>query len=138
MGKKQLFYWWAFLLFPMLTGCYGDVWNINYETGFKVQSISLDKSSLDLREGDTCTLNVLIDPSFATVKELTWHSSDTVVVKVDSSGKITALKLGEAVVTAVADMDLSAECAVFVRGKISGEIESSPAGGGNGTGEIEW
>ena len=136
MGKKQLFYWWAFLFLPMLASCAGD--DVDLEIEDKPLSISLDKSLLDLHEGDTCTLNVLIDPSFATVKELTWHSSDAVVVKVDSSGKVTALKLGEAVVTAMTDTELSAECTVVVRGQISGEIESSPAGGGNGTGEIEW
>ena len=139
MSKKHLFYLWAFLLPCILSSCVREVWNITPGSIIYHYSISFDQSSLDLKKGDTCTLNVKFNPSTITDKKLTWQSSDTTVVKVDSVGKVTALDLGESVVTAESAFDQIISCLVIVRGQVVGEFEDTPTGGNGGTtGEIEW
>ena len=139
MSKKHLFYLWASLLTCIFSGCVREVWNITPGSIIYHYSISFDQSSLDLKKGDTCTLNVTFNPSTITDKKLTWLSSDTTVVKVDSVGKVTALALGESWVTAESPFDQTISCLVIVRGQVMGEFEDTPTGGNGGTtGEIEW
>jgi len=68
----------------------------------RVTSISLSGPS-SLRRGKTGTLSATVSPANATDKSVTYKSSDSSIVKVDSSGKITALKKGTAKITATAD-----------------------------------
>lgn len=63
-----------------------------------VESITLDKDLLTLTEGEINSLVATVLPENATEKNLIWTSSDESVVQVDSTGKITALKAGEATV----------------------------------------
>ena len=138
MTKKQLFYVWLALLSCILPGCYGDTWHIDAWPGFQLESISFDRTSVELKQGDTCVLKVAFFPSYAPASELTWLTNDGTVATVDAHGTVVALKPGEASITARTPSGHEAECAVVVRGQVSGEIESSPVGGGNGTGDIEW
>ena len=77
-----------------------------------VTSITLDKSSLTMAVGETSVLTATIKPDNATDKTISWSSSDPSVVKV-GNGKLTALKMGTAVVSVIA-ANFSASCSVTV------------------------
>ena len=81
-----------------------------------VTEISLDKEKLDMTEGDTETLTATVKPDNATVKTVTWKSSDETIAKV-VDGVVTAVKAGSVVITATAG-DKSATCEVFVSKKV--------------------
>lgn len=69
----------------------------------KVTSVKLDHSSLSLSAiGETATLKASVAPSKAANKKLRWSSSNTKAVKVNGSGKVTAVGKGTATVTAAA------------------------------------
>lgn len=63
-----------------------------------IESVSLDKSSLEMSIGDTYEFVSTILPQNATNKELIWSSSNSGVVSVDN-GVITALSEGKATIT---------------------------------------
>ena len=68
-----------------------------------VTGLTLDKSTYTLNKlGDTVQLTANIQPSNATNKSVTWKSSDNTVATVSVGGKITALKSGQATITATA------------------------------------
>ena len=77
-----------------------------------VTSISLDKTTVSLKVGETVTLNATVSPDDATDKTITWSSSDTEIATVEN-GIVTARKLGTATITAKAG-EMSATCAVTV------------------------
>lgn len=79
----------------------------------KVTGISLDTSSLILKEGETGILTAIISPANATFKEVTWSSSDESVATV-ADGKVTALGRGTVTVTATTPNNLTATCEVKV------------------------
>ncbi|MBQ3545904.1 MAG: Ig-like domain-containing protein [Lachnospiraceae bacterium] len=64
-----------------------------------VSGISLNKSSVTLSKGSTETLISTITPSTATNKNVKWSSSNTNVATVSSTGVITAIGIGTAVIT---------------------------------------
>jgi len=82
-----------------------------------VQSVSLDKQSLSLIEGNSATLIATINPSDATDNTLSWSSSNTSVATVDQQGMVTAVKEGTATITVTASGQ-SAQCSVTVSKKI--------------------
>ena len=65
-----------------------------------VTSISLDKTSLALNEGQEQLLAPTVYPSNAVDKSLNWTSSNTSVATVDTDGKITAISKGNATIKA--------------------------------------
>jgi len=76
-----------------------------------VSSISLNSTSKSLYVGDRYDLKATINPKNATYKSPLWKSSNTNVATVDSSGTVTALKEGTALITAEA-MDSSGKKAI--------------------------
>lgn len=82
-----------------------------------VSSITLNKSSLELTEGESETLVATVKPDNATDKTVVWSSSDELIATVDQSGKVTAVKEGPAVITAAAG-ELTATCGVIVSKKV--------------------
>ena len=78
----------------------------------EVESLSIDKTSIQLKVGETVTLSATVNPSNASDKTVTWYSSDASIATVEE-GKITALKLGTATITAKAG-DKTASCTVKV------------------------
>lgn len=81
---------------------------------YDVERVELSISSLDnFPVGATETITVTVTPSNATDQSVTWTSSDEEIVSVDKDGKVTALKVGEATVTATVDGE-SATCSVVV------------------------
>lgn len=77
-----------------------------------VSSITLDKTALSLAIGETATLTATVKPDDATDKTVVWSSSDESIAKVDN-GKVMALKIGSAIVTATA-ASFSVSCNVTV------------------------
>ena len=78
-----------------------------------VTSVSLDKTSLELTEGEESTLTATVKPDNATEKSVTWTSDKTDVATV-KDGKVTAVKEGTATITAKAG-DQTATCKVTVK-----------------------
>ena len=78
-----------------------------------VSSIELNQTSVRLREGETVTLVATVKPDNATDKTITWSSSDSNVLTVDNTGKVTALKEGKASIIASAGK-ITASCMVTV------------------------
>ncbi len=63
------------------------------------KSVKLDKTSAELMIGEEIQLTATVMPSEAYDKRVAWSSSDPSVATVDSKGYITAVSLGETVVT---------------------------------------
>lgn len=80
-----------------------------------VSSVELNKTSLDLVEGDIETLTATVKPNDATDKTISWSTSNPSVAKVDN-GTVTAVKEGTATITATAG-EKSASCNVTVSAK---------------------
>ena len=78
-----------------------------------VTSITLDQTSLTLKPEETATLVATVKPDNATDKTVTWSSSDSNVATVDESGKVAAVKIGGAIITAKAG-EKTTECVVTV------------------------
>ena len=87
----------------------------------QILNVSMDKSSLDLSEGDTASVVATIYPTNATTKMLKWTSSNTSVATVDSKGNVIAGSTkGYAIITASATDGSGkfAECVVLSKPKI--------------------
>lgn len=67
--------------------------------GKAITKVSLDKSVVQLAKGDKYNLDYTISPKNAKNKNITWTSSNTNVVSVSNSGRITAEKEGVATIT---------------------------------------
>ena len=80
-----------------------------------VTSVSLDKTSLKMIEGDSQTLIATVYPDNATNRKVTWTSSNSSIVKVDQNGKVSAIKAGTASVTVTTeDGGKTATCNITV------------------------
>ena len=81
----------------------------------RVLSISLDKTSLEMKNGDEPKLKVTFSPVDATDKFVTWKSSNEKVATVDGGGNVTGVGGGTAKITATtADGLKTASCIVKV------------------------
>lgn len=90
-----------------------------YEEDTKEDSISLDKTSIYLIEGSWDKINAKVLREDDTNKKVVWSSSDEKIVKADQEGKVTAIKEGQAIITAkVEGTDLTATCKVNVTKKV--------------------
>lgn len=79
-----------------------------------VESVSLDRSSLELVAGNSETLSATVLPENATDKAVVWSSSDESVATVED-GVVTAVGAGEAVITVTTqDGGKTATCQVTV------------------------
>lgn len=93
--------------------------------GVPVTSIKLSSTSIMLTEGNSTTLKKTISPSNASVKTVTYASSNKNIVQVNQSGKLTAKKEGVAKIT-VKTKDgtgKKAVCTVQAKRKITTETD---------------
>ena len=79
----------------------------------RATSITLNKSSVALSKGGTQQLNATIWPSNASASSVTWLSMNPAVATVSSSGKVTAIAMGETDIVAMVD-NVRATCHVTV------------------------
>ena len=83
-----------------------------------VSQITLNKAETSISVGNSETLTATVAPENATIKALTWASSDEDVATVAPDGTVTAVKVGTATITATAadGSGKSAVCKVTVIG----------------------
>lgn len=115
-GKKS-FSIWAKLVTGTNTYYDQEIYSMNgtKPTEVSVTSVSLNKSTLDIKVGETATLTATINPTNATNKNVTWKSDNTQIATVDTAGKITAIKEGTAKITVkTKDGNYTATCIVTV------------------------
>ena len=80
-----------------------------------VTGVTLDKTTLSLQEGATGNLVATVAPSTATDKTVTFASSDAAIATVDNTGKVTAVKAGNADITVTTkDGNKTAKCTLTV------------------------
>ncbi len=80
----------------------------------EVVSISLTNTELLMIEGDVTNLMAIIRPDDATDKSVTWSSDNEEIATVDNEGNVTAIKVGNATITATATNGVYAQCFVTV------------------------
>ena len=94
---------------------------------YKVTEVKLDKTNLSLEVGDTATLTATVEPDEASNKNVTWSSDGTSVATVDDTGKVTAISVGSATITATTqDGNKTATCTVTVTAPPEPEPEPTP------------
>ncbi|MEE1023325.1 MAG: Ig-like domain-containing protein, partial [Muribaculaceae bacterium] len=77
------------------------------------ERITLSQTTAQLKVGENFTLTATVLPETTTNKTVTWSSSDAAVAVVEANGKITALSLGNSIITARCG-DVTANCSVAV------------------------
>jgi uncharacterized protein YjdB len=90
-------------------------WTVYDETYIPVTSVTLSSGSTTIDKGDTTTLTATVLPNDATDKAVVWSTSDSSVATVDSSGVITAVGCGDAIITVTTNcIGYTAQCSVTV------------------------
>ena len=80
-----------------------------------VTGVTLNKTATTLSIGNEETLIATVLPANATIKTVTWDSSNPTVATVNDNGKITALAVGTTTITVTTtDGEFTAECTVTV------------------------
>lgn len=80
-----------------------------------VSSVSITPNSLNLSVGSTNKLSVSVYPSNATDKTITYTSSNTSVVTVDSNGNVRAVSKGSATIRATSSNGKVGTCSITVQ-----------------------
>lgn len=127
-GKKS-FSIWAKLVTGTNTYYDQEIYSMNgtKPTEVSVTSVSLNKSTLDIKVGETATLTATINPTNATNKNVIWESDNTQIATVDTAGKVTAIKEGTAKITVkTKDGNYTATCIVTVS-KNDGIVWTDPS-----------
>ena len=92
-----------------------DLTNATLHLVIPVTSITLNQTTASLQKGETLTLTATVAPSDAANKSVTWSSGNTSVATVSTSGVVTAIGEGTAVITVkTADGGKTATCTVAV------------------------
>lgn len=91
-----------------------------------VSGVTVSPKNTTVKVGGTTKLTATVEPVNASVKTVTWKSSDETIAKVDSNGTVTGVKEGGPVTITVTTTDgkKTADCLVTV----------SKDGGGSGSG----
>ena len=85
-------------------------------------SITLNKTAIVLKATQTETLTATVLPATTTVKVIEWSTSDAKVATIDANGKVTAVAVGTATITATCG-SVSATCAVTVEATPAESVE---------------
>ena len=78
------------------------------------EALGITGDNLEMRVGDTKTINVTVEPATTTDKAVTFASSNAAVATVDANGSVTALALGQTTVTITAKSGVSTSITVNV------------------------
>ncbi len=79
------------------------------------ESVSLSASAVDMMIGEETTLSVTASPEGATFNRVKWTTSDEQVATVDKNGKVTAVGVGTATITAKSGALDAVTCSVTVK-----------------------
>ena len=104
--------YYNFLIRPV----YGD-----YAAEIPVTGVSLNKTSIELVEGESFTLVATVEPVDATDKTVKWTSSDSSIASVDENGNVTGIEAGETSIIVTAG-DKTATCKVVVNKVVSQDV----------------
>ena len=86
----------------------------------RVTGVKLNVTSKSIAVGESFVLNATVSPSNATMKSVSWSSSDETVATVDADGIVTGLKVGSCKITvATDDGNKTATCDVSVSTTVS-------------------
>ncbi len=90
----------------------------NVEVRIYANEVNLNKHGTSIYAGGTEQLTAQVLPEDASIKTVTWSSSNTNVATVNQNGLVTAKKVGNAIVTATATdgSGVSGSCVVTVTG----------------------
>lgn len=88
----------------------------NKESEVKVSSVKVSPATLAIYVGDSSPLSAVVTPDNAADKNVKWSSSMTSVATVSSSGVVTGVAEGTAVISAMAD-GITGTCTVTVSTK---------------------
>lgn len=103
------------LFYLLLTGVFAFASCDKDDTGpVAVERVTLDKSTLTLMVGQEAVLTATVAPDDAENRTVAWSSSDPTVATVSDAGKVKAIALGSATITASAGGGKSATCTVTV------------------------
>ena len=81
---------------------------------YNVESVTIDRTSVELWEGEEITLLPSVMPENASNKDVVWSSSDEMIATVEE-GKVTTIKEGEVIVTVTTvDGNKTATCKLTV------------------------
>ena len=80
----------------------------------EVNQVTLSKKSMRMKVGESETLQATISPKDATYRTLIWSSSNSSIVTVNESGKIVAIREGNATITVKSSNGKSDSIAVTV------------------------
>ncbi len=94
----------------------GAGWDVSVYLADSAQELTLSKTAVVLKPGQTVELTVIPFPSHAPLGNLKWSSSDSSVASVDSEGKVTAVAVGDECIITVQTEDgkVSAKCSIIV------------------------
>lgn len=93
-------YWPGTVTITAKSECGGKTATCKVIVDTKISECSLDKKNLKLKVGDSERLTAIITPENATNKKVRWHSSDDAIATVDSTGLVTAKKIGSTAIWA--------------------------------------
>lgn len=117
-------------------------WSINeinvYVSGAATAATSVEvaPATLALKERHSAALTATVNPAEASVKKVSWQSSDPSVAAVDEAGRVTALKAGSTTITATAtDGGYTAQAQVTV---IAGDPLPQPMAVKKGVASIKY
>ncbi len=97
-----------------------------------VESVTINHSTLTMKDGEEVTLVATVLPEDATNKKVIWSSDNTSIASVDN-GKVKAHKAGTAVITVKTDDGgIKDKCTVTII-----ESQNDDNGGSNGNGYVE-
>lgn len=90
-------------------------------TDIKVNSIKLNTDDYVMYSKQYVQLKATVSPDNATNNNVTWKSSNRNIATVDSKGKVKALKVGNAIITAtsVDGSNISAQCKIKVEQRVT-------------------
>lgn len=81
-----------------------------------VTGVTVEPGALDLKVGESATLNEKVSPDNATNKSVKWSSDDDIIAEVDDNGKVTAKKAGSTKIWVTTnDGSKKASCSVTVK-----------------------
>ena len=92
-----------------------QVINKSTNTIVEATGITLDKSSLTIKKGNTSKLTAAINPSNTTNKTISFFTSNSNIATVNSSGTVKGIKAGTATITAKTVNGKTATCKVTVQ-----------------------
>ncbi|WP_300726196.1 leucine-rich repeat protein [uncultured Bacteroides sp.] len=115
----------AAILLPMFGCSSDDPIDSGGNTEVNVSSVSVDPTSIVLTVGEKATLKLVITPENATIKQKSWSSSDISIVEVTDGGVVTAMAVGQAVVS-VSINGMKASCDVVVKDSSQPEKPDDP------------